>query len=93
MQAFTFRLQGINKLQIDSAEDFLINISTVSISSIMEMKKIACAVLFAAASASAVMAQEAPAPAPAASAASISLPAVGSLIGASLAPLAALYLQ
>ncbi|KAF2591742.1 hypothetical protein F2Q70_00041081 [Brassica cretica] len=51
----------------------------------MEMKKIACGVLFAAASMTAVMAVEeagAPAPGPA-SAASAALPALGSLIGAS----------
>ncbi|EEF49159.1 arabinogalactan protein 23 [Ricinus communis] len=58
----------------------------------MEMKKVACAILFAAASMSAVMAQEAPAPAPA-NAASASLPVVGSLVGASLASFIALYLQ
>ncbi|OMO80831.1 hypothetical protein COLO4_23921 [Corchorus olitorius] len=50
----------------------------------MEMKKAACAVLFAAASMSAVMAQvEAPAPAPT-SAASATLPLIGSILGASL---------
>ncbi|KAG6762403.1 hypothetical protein POTOM_032902 [Populus tomentosa] len=52
----------------------------------MEMKKIACAILFAAASVSAVMADEVAAPAPSpASGASASLPIVGSLVGASLA--------
>jgi len=60
----------------------------------MEMKKIACAILFAAASASAVMADEVAAPAPSpASGASASLPIVGSLVGASLASFIALYLQ
>ncbi|XP_050210545.1 arabinogalactan protein 23-like [Mercurialis annua] len=58
----------------------------------MEMKKIACAIIFAAASVSAVMAQEAPAPSPA-NAASAGLPIVGSLVGASLASFIALYLQ
>lgn len=60
----------------------------------MEMKKIACAILFAAASVSAVMADEVAAPAPSpASGASASLPIVGSLVGASLASFIALYLQ
>ncbi|KAL0740003.1 LOW QUALITY PROTEIN: hypothetical protein Bca4012_081516 [Brassica carinata] len=47
----------------------------------MEMKKIACGVLFAAASMTAVMATEAgaPAPGPAASGASVAVPALGSL--------------
>ncbi|OMO69783.1 hypothetical protein CCACVL1_19274 [Corchorus capsularis] len=51
----------------------------------MEMKKAACAVLFAAASMSAVMAAqvEAPAPAPT-SAASATLPLIGSILGAKL---------
>ncbi|KAF9665734.1 hypothetical protein SADUNF_Sadunf16G0154600 [Salix dunnii] len=48
----------------------------------MEMKKIACAILFAAASVSAVMADEVAAPAPSpTSGASVSLPVVGSLVG------------
>ncbi|KAL3580166.1 hypothetical protein D5086_018001 [Populus alba] len=60
----------------------------------MEMKKIACAILFAAASVSAVMADEVAAPAPSpASGASASLPIVGSLVGASLASFIAVYLQ
>ncbi|KAJ6385336.1 hypothetical protein OIU77_028499 [Salix suchowensis] len=60
----------------------------------MEMKRIACAILFAAASVSAVMADEAAAPAPSpASGASASLPIVGSLVGASLASFIALYQQ
>ncbi|KAL3732717.1 hypothetical protein ACJRO7_029379 [Eucalyptus globulus] len=59
----------------------------------MEMKKIACAVLFAAASVSAVMAQEeAPAPSPTNGAAA-SLPVVGSLVGASLVSFIAYYLH
>lgn len=61
----------------------------------MEMKKIACAVLFAAASVSAVMAGEAPAPAPgpagaelaptSGAAAAASLPILGSMVGAFVA--------
>lgn len=61
----------------------------------MEMKKIACAVLFAAATVSAVVAHDealAPAPGPSSGAAS-GLPAIGSLIGASLLSVAAYYLQ
>ncbi|KAF8095787.1 hypothetical protein N665_0322s0008 [Sinapis alba] len=61
----------------------------------MEMKKIACGVLFAAASMSAVMAIEeagAPAPGPA-SAASVALPALGSLVGASLVSLFSYYMH
>ncbi|KAJ6905363.1 arabinogalactan protein 23-like [Populus alba x Populus x berolinensis] len=51
----------------------------------MEMKKIACAILFA---------DEVAAPAPSpASGASASLPIVGSLVGASLASFIAVYLQ
>lgn len=54
----------------------------------MEMKKIACAVIFAAASVSAVMAQGeaslAPAPGPASGASAGSVPVLGSLVGASL---------
>ncbi|KAH7863558.1 hypothetical protein Vadar_019112 [Vaccinium darrowii] len=57
----------------------------------MEMKKIVCAALVAAASVSAVLAQEAPAPAP--SAASAALPAVGSLVGASLLSFFAYYMH
>ena len=60
----------------------------------MEMKKVACAVLVAAASMSAVMAQEVAAPAPSpTSDASTGLPFVGSLVGASLVSLIAFYLQ
>ncbi|KAF5752668.1 hypothetical protein HS088_TW01G00584 [Tripterygium wilfordii] len=60
----------------------------------MEMKKVACAVLFAAASISAVMASESPAEAPAPhNGASMSLPAVGSLVGASLVSFVAYYLH
>ncbi|KAJ9174472.1 hypothetical protein P3X46_013110 [Hevea brasiliensis] len=60
----------------------------------MEMKKVACAILFAAASMSAVMAEEAISPAPEpTSAALANLPVVGSLFGASLASFIALYLQ
>ena len=59
----------------------------------MEMKKIACAVLVAAASMSAAVAQiEAPAPAPA-SDATVALPAIGSLIGASILSVFALYMH
>ena len=62
---------------------------------IMDMKKIACAVLVAAASMSAVLASDdmyAPAPAPAHNAAA-SLPVAGSLIGASVLSFFAFYLQ
>ncbi|KAG2671562.1 hypothetical protein I3760_13G003600 [Carya illinoinensis] len=64
----------------------------------MEMKKIACAVLVAAASMSAVLAYEghehSPAPAPGpSSGASAGLPVVGSMVGASLVSLLAYYLQ
>ncbi|XP_022932375.1 arabinogalactan peptide 23-like [Cucurbita maxima] len=61
----------------------------------MEMKKITCAVLFAAATVTAAVAQnEASAPAPGpTSAATVGLPAIGSLIGASLLSVAAYYLQ
>ncbi|XP_017978720.1 arabinogalactan peptide 23-like [Herrania umbratica] len=59
----------------------------------MEMKKVACAVLFAAASMSAVMAEvAAPAPAPT-SDASASLPVVGSVVGASVVSLLAYFLH
>ncbi|KAM7474562.1 hypothetical protein LguiB_021805 [Lonicera macranthoides] len=59
----------------------------------MEMKKIACAALMAAASMSTVLAQtEAPAPAPA-SDATAALPALGSLVGASLLSVVALYMH
>ncbi|TXG70483.1 hypothetical protein EZV62_005418 [Acer yangbiense] len=66
----------------------------------MEMKKISCAVLIAAASMSAAMAAEtfnsaAPAPGPntAASGAAAALPIFGSLVGASLVSFFAYYLQ
>ncbi|XP_018834413.1 arabinogalactan protein 23-like [Juglans regia] len=65
----------------------------------MEMKKIACAVLVAAASMSAVLADEgheqySPAPAPGpSSGASAGFPVVGSMVGASLVSLLAYYLQ
>merc|ERR1712176_1243855 len=59
----------------------------------MEMKKIACAVLVAAASMSAVLA-ESPAPAPeAASSAYAALPTVGTIVGASLASFFAYYMH
>lgn len=57
----------------------------------MEMKKFVCAALVAAASVSAVMAHEAPAPAP--SAATAALPAIGSLVGASLLSFFAYYMH
>lgn len=59
----------------------------------MEMKKIACVVFVAAASMSAVMAQSpeaSPAPAPASDAIA-ALPALGSLVGASIMSFFALY--
>ncbi|GKV25766.1 hypothetical protein SLEP1_g35160 [Rubroshorea leprosula] len=57
----------------------------------MDMKKISCAVLVAAASMSAVLAStEAPAPGPSSSA---TMPVVGSLVGASLVSFLAYYLQ
>ncbi|TXG66532.1 hypothetical protein EZV62_007807 [Acer yangbiense] len=66
----------------------------------MEVKKISCAVLIAAASMSATMAVEtvnssAPAPGPniAASGATAALPVFGSLVGASLVSFFAYYLQ
>ena len=60
----------------------------------MEMKKIACAIIFAAASVSAVVADDAAAPAPGpSSGASASLPVLGSLVGASLVSFVAYYLQ
>ena len=59
----------------------------------MEMKKIACAVLVATASMSAAFAEvAAPAPAPSAtSGATSAFPVVGSLVGASLLSLVAVY--
>ncbi|KAM1049564.1 hypothetical protein ACFX2C_028659 [Malus domestica] len=65
----------------------------------MEMKKIACAVLFAAASVSSVMAHaghaHAPAPGPGAapSDASASLPVLGSVVGASVVSFIAYYMH
>ncbi|XVE76702.1 hypothetical protein DITRI_Ditri13aG0002700 [Diplodiscus trichospermus] len=61
----------------------------------MEMKKTACAILFAAASMSAVMAEvAAPAPAPTATSdASASLPVVGSIVGASVVSIIAYFLH
>ncbi|XVF75834.1 hypothetical protein PTKIN_Ptkin13bG0218700 [Pterospermum kingtungense] len=66
----------------------------------MDMKKISCAVIVAAASISAVVAStDAPAAAPGpnaaapASAASSTLPVLGSLVGASLVSFFAYYLQ
>jgi hypothetical protein len=71
----------------------------------MEMKKIACTILFTAASMSAVLADPghyhhehyspapAPAPGPSRGGASANLPLVGSLVGASLASFTAYFLQ
>ncbi|CDP07754.1 unnamed protein product [Coffea canephora] len=61
----------------------------------MEMKNIACAVLVAAASMSAVLAEsQAPAPAPAAANnAYAALPAVGTIVGASLVSFFAYYMH
>ncbi|TQD85055.1 hypothetical protein C1H46_029339 [Malus baccata] len=64
----------------------------------MEMKKIACAVLFATASVSAVMAHEGHADAPgptggAPNAASASLPVFGSLVGASIVSFITYYMH
>ena len=59
----------------------------------MEMKKIVCATLVAAASVCAAVAEvEAPAPAPA-SDATATLPILGSLVGASLVSFFALYMN
>ncbi|KAG6495357.1 hypothetical protein ZIOFF_043160 [Zingiber officinale] len=57
----------------------------------MEMKKIACAVLVAAATATGALAAEAPAPGPASGAAS--LPAVGAALGVAVLSFVACYLQ
>ncbi|MCH98543.1 arabinogalactan peptide 23-like [Trifolium medium] len=59
----------------------------------MDMRKVTCAVLIAAASMSAVMAStEVPAPAPGpSSGASAAIPIVGSLVGASLVSFIALF--
>ncbi|KAM7508998.1 hypothetical protein LguiA_019451 [Lonicera macranthoides] len=60
----------------------------------MEMKKIACAALVAAASVCVAMAHEAEGPAPGpASDAIVALPALGSLVSASLASFFALYMH
>ncbi|XP_078165917.1 arabinogalactan protein 23 [Carex rostrata] len=58
----------------------------------MEMKKVACAVLFAAASATAVMASDAPAPSPASGAWSAA-PAFGMAVGASVLSFFAYYMH
>ncbi|GMP41804.1 hypothetical protein ACSBR2_017420 [Camellia fascicularis] len=58
----------------------------------MEMKKIACAALVAAASMSAALAADSPAPAPT-SDATAALPVVGSLIGASIVSFFAFYMH
>ncbi|CAL5379884.1 unnamed protein product [Camellia sinensis] len=58
----------------------------------MEMKKVACATLVAAASMSAALAAGSPAPAPT-SDATAALPAVGSLIGASIVSFFAFYMH
>uniref|UniRef100_A0A7N0TPC4 Arabinogalactan peptide 23-like n=1 Tax=Kalanchoe fedtschenkoi TaxID=63787 RepID=A0A7N0TPC4_KALFE len=58
----------------------------------MDMRKVACAALVAAASMTAVLAVEAPAAAPGPSSdASVSVPAIGSLVGAAVASLFAFY--
>lgn len=72
-------------------------------SATMEMKKIACTILFTAASMSAVLADPghhnhehhspAPAPGPSRGGASANLPLVGSLVGASLTSFIAYFLQ
>ncbi|XP_022743058.1 arabinogalactan peptide 23-like [Durio zibethinus] len=64
----------------------------------MDMQKISCAVIVAAASMSAVMASTdapaaAPGPSTASSAVSSTLPVLGSLVGASLVSFFAYYLQ
>ncbi|CAL9134011.1 unnamed protein product [Musa textilis] len=60
----------------------------------MEMRKIACAVLVAAAAATTALATEAPAAAPGpASASFAATPAVGAVIGASVLSFFAFYLQ
>ncbi|THU58081.1 hypothetical protein C4D60_Mb03t10430 [Musa balbisiana] len=60
--------------------------------SAMEMRKIACAVLVAAASATSVLAAEAPAPGPASASFAVN-PVVGPVIGACVLSFFALYLQ
>ncbi|KAB1224728.1 hypothetical protein CJ030_MR1G017689 [Morella rubra] len=67
----------------------------------MEMKKIACAVIFTAASIGAALSREgyqyspapAPAPGPSTGGSASCLPLVGSSVGASLASVIAYYLQ
>lgn len=59
----------------------------------MDMKRISCAVIVAAATVSAAMAAEVPAPAPApTSGAADTLPVIGSLIGASVVSFFAYFL-
>ncbi|RRT42690.1 hypothetical protein BHE74_00054576 [Ensete ventricosum] len=58
----------------------------------MEMRKIACALLVAAASATSALAAEAPAPGPASASFAVN-PVVGSIIGASVLSFFAFYLQ
>ncbi|XP_028123994.1 arabinogalactan protein 23-like [Camellia sinensis] len=58
----------------------------------MDMKKVTCAVLVAAATVSSAMAVEAPAQAPT-SGAQAALPAVGALVGASLVSFFAFFLH
>ncbi|RWW26648.1 hypothetical protein GW17_00008953, partial [Ensete ventricosum] len=59
----------------------------------MEMRKIACAVLVAAATITTALAAEAPAPGPASAASVAATPAVGAAIGASVLSFFAFYLQ
>ncbi|KAJ4758249.1 Arabinogalactan peptide 23 [Rhynchospora pubera] len=59
----------------------------------MEMKKVACALLFVAASATAALASEAPAPSPTSGAFSASAPALGTIVGASIVSFVAYYLN
>ncbi|URE05151.1 hypothetical protein MUK42_19537 [Musa troglodytarum] len=59
---------------------------------VMEMRKVACAVLIAAASATSALAAQAPAPGPASASFSVT-PAVGAAIGASVLSFFAFYLQ
>nr|XP_009419183.2 PREDICTED: uncharacterized protein LOC103999230 [Musa acuminata subsp. malaccensis] len=59
----------------------------------MEMRKIACAVLVAAATATTALAAEGPAPGPASAASFAAAPAVGVAIGASVLSFFAFYLQ
>ncbi|CAN6197861.1 unnamed protein product [Urochloa humidicola] len=59
---------------------------------VMEMKKVACAVLVAASAATVAIAAEGPAPAPT-SASAAAFPAVGAVLGASVLSFFAYYLQ